>query len=227
MKNLKKYLQYAISLLFTTFLFSYNIASAQDYEYPYEDEDSLRTIFKNVNSTRGYGGLSVRYAEIDNRTTYMNGIRGGLITKNNFTIGASVVSFETTDIYDVNIESKARFAGAYGGLLLEATLFSSFPIHLSFPLVIGGGGVVYRKQFDDLSNIDEWGNIDSKAFMIIEPGAELEINVVRFMRIGLGAYYRQISDASLYYTDSENLIRNQDFLNGISYGIILKFGKFK
>ena len=60
---------------------------------------------------------------------------------------------------------------------------------------------------------------DATGYLLIEPGIELEFNVVRFFRLALGGYYRYTSKIQLNDTP-------EDVLNGWSAGITLKFGKF-
>lgn len=57
------------------------------------------------------------------------------------------------------------------------------------------------------------------AFFVVEPGLEVEINVTRFFKIGVGASYRFVRESDL------TLVSNDD-LSGFSGGFSLKFGKF-
>jgi hypothetical protein len=59
--------------------------------------------------------------------------------------------------------------------------------------------------------------------MIIEPGVELELNVTRFFRFSVGAYYRYTSDVDI---ENPDYTVPTDILKGFSGGVTFKFGKF-
>jgi hypothetical protein len=60
---------------------------------------------------------------------------------------------------------------------------------------------------------------DAEAFMIAEPGVEIEFNVTRWLRMGLGASYR-------FTTTFEPSAYESNPLNGFTGGFSMKFGKF-
>ena len=91
---------------------------------------------------------------------------------------------------------------------------------MSLPILVGVGGVAYATSYTSYDWADpNYFVEDAVPFVVVEPGAELEFNIVRFFRISLGAFYRYTSDIQLAYTAP-------DVLNGFSYGITFKFGKF-
>ena len=61
---------------------------------------------------------------------------------------------------------------------------------------------------------------NSSVILVVEPGAELEINVTRFLRIGLGGSYRIVENVDI--TDVSN-----KSLSGFSGNFSLKFGSFR
>ena len=100
--------------------------------------------------------------------------------------------------------------------------------------MIGAGGVAYYEHHDnddkgkwydnncDCNGDDkckDYKQIDSDAFFIVEPGVEIELNLVKFMRLGIGGSYRWTSNVGLQD-------HKKDFLHGFSGNISLKFGKF-
>ena len=103
---------------------------------------------------------------------------------------------------------------------MEPILLPRFPIHISLPVVVGVGGIAYTTS----TSYTDWFEPsyyveDATSFLIVEPGVELEINVVKFFRVAVGAYYRYTSNITLIDTP-------EDVLNGYSAAITLKFGKF-
>jgi len=114
----------------------------------------------------------------------------------------------------------ANLTGGYGGLVLEPIVFPNFPVHLSLPVLIGAGGIAYTTsnyypEYDDSDYFVE----DSYAYFIIEPGVELELNMLKFFRLAFGGYYRYTSDIDL-------IDYPENVLHGFSGGITFKFGKF-
>ncbi len=68
-----------------------------------------------------------------------------------------------------------------------------------FPVLVGAGGVAsivdrYYYSWDDEYYYE---TLDSEAYFVFEPGVEVEFNMVKFFRIGLGASYRITSDVKL------------------------------
>ncbi len=201
--------------------------TAQEETEETANNDRVQTLFGNKEKNRsngGYGGFSTAYTKMDGRDAIMFGGQGGWIIDHGFVLGGAGYGFMTDRFFDAELNNQYMLAGGYGGLLLEFIVAPKSPVHLSIPLVIGGGGVSYTRNNYDY---DYYGySEDSQAFFVIEPGVELELNIVRFMRIAAGAKYRFTSDVSLRYFDSGNRIMDADALNGFSTHITFKFGKF-
>ncbi len=197
-----------------------------------QDPNEIRTIFNNnaVKSNGGYGGLMINYANIADRDAILMGAKGGWIINHSFTLGMGGYGFITEPQHDNRLGKDYEFAGGYGGLLLEPIVGAKHPIHLSFPILIGAGGIAYTTSYLD----NEYTNYndtyeDSDAFFVIEPGVEIEFNVVKFMRFALACSYRYTSDIKLEYTslDYDRIDKaGKDMLHGWNVGIVFKFGKF-
>lgn len=196
-----------------TILCAFLGAMGQDYEH-----EQIHTLFGDRHITHGgYGAVGLMYGIIDGKDALVMSGRGSWVIGHAFALGIGGTGFlndftRTTDNY-VNL------AGGYGGLVLEPIILPRFPVHISLPVLTGVGGVAYASYdpylWPDGSPVVE----DSCPFLIIEPGAELELNIVRFFRISMGAYYRYTSRITLIDTPS-------DVLNGLSMGVTFKFGKF-
>jgi hypothetical protein len=70
---------------------------------------------------------------------------------------------------------------------------------------------------------DNYNSEASDAFMVIEPGVEIELNVTHFFRFCIGGYYRYTSDVDIQ--DPQFEIQS-DILRGFSGGVTFKFGRF-
>lgn len=195
-----------------------------------EDRDrGMRTIFggSGIRSNGGYGAVTTAYSEIDNRDAIVIGGRGAWLINHQFGIGLAGYGFMTEHKLDATLNEDYQLLGGYGGLMFEFIANPNSPIHLSFPVTIGAGGVTYsqRDSFVRGNDFDRLSE-DSQAFFVVEPGVELEMNMLRFMRLAVGVSYRYTSDMDLTYTGSGQRILDADALHGLTGGITLKFGKF-
>ena len=180
------------------------------------NDDEIKTIFNNGRTKHGaYGGLSINYSQIDGKDAFLVGARGAWLIDHSIGIGIAGYGF-INDIHtnDGFIDADLDLVGGYGGLLIEPIIMAKSPVHISLPIIIGAGGITYTDNFGWDNN-----NYDSDAFFVIEPGIEIEFNLIKFMRIATGVYYRHTSNIELEGVDN-------DVLNGFSTGITLKFGKF-
>ncbi len=192
---------------------------AQEEETPVQ-RDEIRTLFGQQRGSGGYGALSVGYSEIDQRSAILFGARGAWIIGHSFSIALGGTGFLNEPHYDISLSENVNLAGGYGGLIAEPILLPMSPVHLSFPVLAGIGGVAYA-----VTGYEDWEYYtanyveDSDVFLVLEPGAELEFNMMRYFRLSLGAYYRYTSRLHLLNTPA-------NALQGMSFAINLKFGAF-
>lgn len=202
-----------------------------------EADNEVRTIFgsKQDRSNGGYGAIMVNYSEIMNRDAIVVGGRGAWVVDHNFGLGLGGYGFMTDPQMDNVKGEEYQINGGYGGLILEPIVGAKKPVHLSFPILIGAGGVAYNKHWQEYEPDYEYDYEtyeDSDAFFVVEPGVEVEFNMLKFFRLGLSVSYRYTSDISLSYKDdtigapTPNVIGSPDMLRGFNYGIVMKFGKF-
>jgi hypothetical protein len=167
----------------------------------------------------GFGGPVVKYTQIDGEPGVLVGGRGGWIINHTFVIGGGGYGL-VNDITAENVVfGKQPYINfGYGGLELEYIIHSDELTHFSVYSLIGGGGVTYRSSLWDDS--EDWEDrFGSDAFFVFEPAANVEVNIISFFRINVGASYRFIS--GLNFDD----LKNSDFA-GPSATLTLKFGKF-
>lgn len=190
------------------------------------NSQEYRTLFGgNETSHGGYGGLSVNYTQIDGKDAVLVGARGAWVINHGMAIGIAGYGFANDMKYERTIHGYTddyMMAGGYGGLLLEPIIGAKWPVHITVPVLIGAGGVAYVNNYWNNYNDPYYPydyHEDADAFFVIEPGIEIEFNMVKFMRLAVGGYYRFTS--SLDLADSRS-----DMLNGFSVGVTMKFGKF-
>ena len=194
-------------------------AYSQDEKY-YDDD--IQTIFSKNRSNGGYAAFSLGYSQIDGKDAFVAGGRAAFIFDQAFAVGLGgygfVNDFYYKDVIDgdpVNI----GLAGGYGGLVIEPIIGPRMPVHLSFPVLFGIGGVALVED-------DNWWNdhyhsysSESDVYLVFEPAVELELNLTKFLRVAAYGSYRLTSDIELDGTDP-------DALNGLNIGMTFKIGKF-
>jgi len=194
-----------------------------------QQETEMKTLFGNsgIRSNGGYGGLTTGYSNIDGRDAILMGGRGAWLINHKLGIGLAGTGFLTDSKQDEQLNDRFQFVGGYGGLFLEYIVNPNSPVHVSFPLTVGAGGVAYARRDYSFSNNDfDALEEDSEAFFVVEPGIEVELNLLKFMRLAFGASYRYTSEVDLNYVSNDTRIVGSDVLRGFSGGITLKFGKF-
>jgi len=197
------------------------------------NDEEFKTIFnpekKNGKIIHGgYGAVLFNYSQIDKKNAFLAGVRGMWLINHGIGIGIGGYGFANDLNYnsDGNGDDGYSLAGGYGGLVIEPIVGAKKMVHVSFPVLIGAGGAATLKDQYYYSWDDEYyyETVDSEAYFVVEPGIEVEFNMVKFLRIGLGAYYRYTTDVMLR-SDWDAPKYNRE-LSGFSFGLSMKFGKF-
>ncbi len=214
--------------LLIVFMLAFSFANAQD---SYQN-DEVRTVFSKNKSNGGYGALTVSYSNIGGYDAIVTGGRGAFIFDHSLAIGLGGYGFANNlnyDYYHGGNEKHLSLAGGYGGFLIEPIIAGKSPVHLSFPVLIGAGGVALV----DMYNYDYWDQqfpqyeYAHDVFFVIEPAVELEFNLARFFRMAATASYRHTSNIDLKRSDLELSSQTKaDALRGFNFGLTFKFGKF-
>ncbi len=204
-------------LLFSVIVVVMCISLALGQEKKEDQEMQTLINFKKV-TFGGYGGPEIGFSKIDNRDVVLVGGHGGVVINHFLVIGGSGCGIVNQLKYDnIGGTNSAYLLAGYGGLYMNLIIKPLKIIHFSVPMVIGAGGIQYVKDINH--QITETNIIDQDAFLVFEPGLDIELNVLRFMRLGAGVKYRWAPNIDLIDTPN-------DPFNGITYGISLKFGKF-
>lgn len=193
------------------------------------DTQEMRTLFGGNNKLAhgGYGAINIEYGQIDGRDAVLVGGRGGWIINHRLTLGIAGKGIATSQAIDGSPTDPIYLNGGYGGLLIEPIIYPFSPVHISFPVIIGAGGAAYGIQYKYSNDWEDsyWETIESSAFFICEPGVEINLNLVKFMRLSFGVYYRVTAGLTMTHPISgESVPKN--LMDGFSTGISLKFGKF-
>jgi hypothetical protein len=169
----------------------------------------------------GYGAFTAGYSVIQERHAYEFGFRGMWVINHSIAMGFGGTGFANQAMYNSGTGSDNFLTGGYGGFIIEPIIAPMYPVHIAFPILLGGGGISYVEtdweEFDNFVTATDF-------FMLIQPGAEIELNVTRFFRIGMGATYRLPTDFNATTTETPEL-SPQD-LKGFTYSLSFKFGRF-
>lgn len=191
-----------------------------------ENQNEFTTIFKDKNDQSidhgGYGAISFGYTNIDDKDALQVSLRGAWLINHKIALGFAGYGF-ANNLQKTSNKDDYYLAGGYGGFYFEPIFFSNYPVHVSFPIIIGGGGIsTIPKNYWDIDYDDFYYDYD--AFFVFEPGVELEFNMVEFFRIGLGASYRFTNGVLLNYPLGKDI--PTDVLNTFNVYLNFKFGKF-
>ncbi len=162
-----------------------------------------------------FGGTVVKMTHFGASTGVLVGGRGGWIINRTFTIGGGGYGLVN------NVRAKTEgpdgeryFNMGYGGLELEYIHNYDKLLHYSFYTLIGAGGVNYRDQ-EHHDNSINWGRV----FFVLEPGANIELNVTEFFRFSFGISY-------LFVNGLDSRIMTDEDLRGFTGVLTFRFGKF-
>jgi hypothetical protein len=184
-------------------------------------DDEFKTLFGNHSGGGFYGSFTMGYSIIDDKDAIQMGGRFAWVANHSLAVGLGGTGFVNELHYGSSSNYNVFLTGGYGGLYIEPILLPNYPIHLSFPVLLGAGGISYvASDHNYQNNYIE----DAAAFVIAEPSAELEFNVTRFFRLSFGAGYRFPSPFDVGTQGSATA--NAESLRGWTYNVSFKFGKF-
>ena len=174
------------------------------------------------------------YGASSTALTYMGGneaikIGGRAVWMKNSHLGLGLAGYavQRPETLDALLSDNYRLAGGYGGIHLEYTLNPTRAIHLSFPLLVAGGGLTYV-QVDNNGSDPLRVNAAAEAVFVVEPGVLLEVNLIKYVKVGFDLNYRYSSNSQLNYEEAlgGGEIVDASSLNGLSFGATIKVGVF-
>ena len=202
---------------------------AMGYAQTENNETQVQTIFGSGAKVTGWFiDFNNSYSQLNGHNAHLPGLAGGVIVNRNFKIGLigkSLTCHETYLKYDDIFDEPVYLVGGHAGLFLEASPIDNKVVHISIPFVIGGGGAEYLSA-ETYPEIDDDGEMDycqrqmsTSPYWVVEPGANIEVNVTGFMRLYAGYSYRWMMGLNLANTES-------NAFNGSNFNFGIRFGKF-
>jgi hypothetical protein len=195
-------------------------AFSQENDSPKQNQE-FQTLLGHDKHNGFYGAFSVGYTEIEDKQAVTFGGRLEWIAGHSIGLGFGGTGFINENHFEPSLNSNVFLTGGYGGIYIEPIVMPNFPVHISFPILLGAGGVSYVTE--DM-NWDHNMIEDTEAFLIAEPGAELELNLTRNFRLAIGTSYRFTTPFNVG-TSLETEV-NSKALQGFSFMMTFKFGRF-
>jgi hypothetical protein len=144
------------------------------------------TLIRGLPRIGAYAAPFVRFGQIDDQLAVYPGLRVGALLGSSFGIGLSA-GLLANEIGLDSIPGK-DLALKYGGLEVEVIVGANRIVHPSLRILGGAGlleaGPLDRPEGDPLA--------DSEKILIVEPGAELTLNLSTFIRLAFGGSYRWV-----------------------------------
>lgn len=144
----------------------------------------------------GFGAPTVKYTRFNDEDALLLGGYAGVMLNSKLMLGAGAYALVN------NIEAPTPATAAqrywnmwYTGFVPEYTIKSNKLFHGAIGVLIGGGGVFTSERFNHSFDNDR-ETYDDSGFFVLEPHANLEMNITRFLRIGIGGSYRHISGSN-------------------------------
>ena len=166
-----------------------------------------KTLVSGGIDSGGFGAPVIKFSGVADEFGVFVGGRGGWIINSTFVIGGGGYGLANDIRFPMGQDDgpHRRLEFGYGGAELEFIAMSDEVVHFTGLVLIGAGGLTFDRYED--------------AVFVLEPSANLELNIVRWCRLNFGAGYRFVSG-----------VDHPDFTNsGMSafFGqVTAKFGKF-
>lgn len=187
------------------------------------EPDPVKTLIPSDNFTSGgFGAPVIKVGSVDGTTGVFAGGRGGWVINRTFVIGGGGYGW-TSGMHDLNsFERDTSVAFGYGGLELEYLIASDEVVHATVMTLIGAGGFTVFERYGRSGAMD-WdnNNLYSTPTFVIEPAANVEVNILKWMRLAVGVGYRFVTgiDANI-----NGRVYDNSAVSGV-FGVgTLKFG---
>lgn len=217
---MKKAFIFCASLLLATAAFS-----QENTDNKPKRDFKMRTLLGPDTEHGVFFAGSMYGTKIQDQDGILVGGKIGWVIDHWFTLGAAGFGLANPVYVDDNTSNDVSrgLSMGYGGLYFEPRVLAEMPVHVSFPIILGSGGAGFSNNNEYYYNntTNEWEPYEDEAdaFFVVDAGLEVEINVARNFRLGLGGSYRHFETLNLTNMDA-------DALNGFSAGFTIKLGVF-
>lgn len=188
-------------------------------------QDTTQTLFKLIKpQTIGfYLAPEASYGQVRGSMTNIGGMSAMVIFNKKWAIGVTSQMLASRNFIPTAISPNYMRASWAGGKI-EYTLNPDKLIHVSFPLTIAGGRASADSLYSRWDRHGEWNRFRSSnanSFVVIQPGINVEMNLIRFAKLYVGANYRLS-----FLTENNSALLPANSLQGYSINAGLKLGLF-
>ena len=213
MKKFDKTIRKAIPMVIGIVVAMYSLSFGQTQTIEPDKKDQMQTLFGYDSKITGYGSIDSKFTRLNEKDAVIIGAHGGVIFNSYFYFGLGAYGLVTNHQLEGSLPNESlQMHMGYTGLMMGFNVLPSKVVHFGIPLFVGVGNIELERQNVFMEN---------SAFLVFEPALQLEVNVVRFMKVGLGAGYRMVSNTNLQADISD------DDLSYWTGNFSLVFGKFK
>jgi hypothetical protein len=165
----------------------------------YSQEREYQTLV-DFNDARISGMISpfMQFTSINGEFAHMMGGGGALLIGDFFFGGYGIGLTNSIPATKVTTPTVHNMSVGHGGFWLGYSLFGERPIHVTFSSLVGWGTISLREEYYS-------GTILPDNIFVVVPTIEVELNLTRFFRLGVGATYNIYS-----FVDMEGY-SNSDF----------------
>lgn len=193
-----------------------------------QSQDTTHTLIKLIKpQTIGlYIAPEFNYGQLRGDMTSFSGGSAMLILNKKWAIGGTA-QMSVDNAFVPKATSPLYVRGGFGGGKIEYTPKPDALVHVSFPLTIGAGQVsidsVNTRYGRDRN--DSFGHgynaTNRNSFVVVQPGIALEMNLLRYAKLYVGANYRLS-----FLNDNQTTLLPANTLQGFSVNAGLKVGLF-
>jgi len=170
-----------------------------------ENPEEIKSLFSKENEIKGFGGVDINITDVYQERSLLLGAYGGAIINKHVMFGLAGYGISTENQFRGEAGTMLNIEGGYGGLYLGGILFPNEVVHLTIPVLFGAGAFhIVDKQYFPTS-FDKEYVLESTAFFVVKPSAQLEVNITQFLRVGVGATYRLIKGSDLRNISDDDL----------------------
>lgn len=188
---------------------------------PRRHSDEIQTILNGSARVKFYGALTTKFTDLNSKFGLISGFRLGFMFNKRLGVGldfnGSIPMLNYDDLF--NDRRQVFLQMGYGGFLIEPVVAANKLVHLTFPVSMGAGWAGYISTGRTQGIFDQTNPISQDVFWYVEPAVNVELNLARWLALGIGGGYRIINDLSLLNTNASGL-------NGFSGNLTMRIGSF-
>ncbi|RJE71178.1 MULTISPECIES: hypothetical protein [Reichenbachiella] len=174
-------------------------------------QDEIKSLIRKGDSNlTGFGSLDFKAGTTKDEMAMLIGVHGGVLIDKHVILGAGAYGWAVkpsfSGVFEGGGQDDLELNGGYAGVLLGYKLFPKSIVHVSFPVLLGGGNVQvidpnYFFRYDDDTDF----SIEQSNFFVADGATQLELNVSHAFRLGIGVGYRYVNGTRLDTLTDEDL----------------------